>query len=631
MICKKKSPYDSLRTAALRKKFEYALGTTEDIGIIATMSSGKSTLINAILGQRLLPVRNRATTAIVAKIHNKDSQKVFSVKAYDNDGNIMEDSNTATLDILERLNANKNISSIELYGDIPNIYEFGMDVVLNDTPGPNNSATEEHKKRTYDLVHSDFKPMILYIIDATKTEVNDDNILLEDISKAINKPGTQSKDRFLFVLNKSEELDPETESLEEMLNRLKKYLAKHNISDPQIFPISARIANIIRIRKINQHITDDEKGFIDYKGKLSLTNEKRQFSRLAPLSFSGKQKQEALIKEAKDTKDDDTLMEIYSGVPAVEIAINEYIEKYAISAKVKKAVETLTGYIQKEQGNDESIRHLEKNKEDREKTINALKEVEDRLQKGQHGQIYRQKIDRLSITDTLNESLKNIKIELLIQLGDGVLKDTVYSEDESLNNTSEWTRMWRSAYRSLKNKIDPDVARTYIKNFVFRLEQYNPKLKSDLEKAIQDSVVDTARGIIAEYKKYVSELVNVGDFDTEKVSLSAMISTSINEDGLLNEFSETKKIKVGTRKVKNEDKKWYKPWTWFQASYYTRDVYEERTSVDYKQLHDKIIGDILEEFDENVVNIQNAALSQVEEFKTFFKGELTKLDEMMNA
>ena len=152
-----------------------------------------------------------------------------------------------------------------------------------------------------------------------------------------------------------------------------------------------------------------------------------------------------------------------------------------------------------------------------------------------------------------------------------------------------------------------------------------------MEKAIQDSVVDTAKGIIAEYKKYVSELVNVGDFDTEQVSLSAMISTSINEDALLNEFSETEKVKVGTRQIKNENKKWYKPWTWFQDSYYTRDVYEERTSVKYKQLHDKIIGDIIQEFDERLEDIQDYASSQVEDFKTFFKGELTKLDEIMNA
>lgn len=599
----KESPYESLRKPELRKNFEYALSATEDIGVVATMSSGKSTLINAMMGQHLLPARNQATTAIVAKIHNRDSQKYFSVKAYDNAGNIIEDSKSATLDIIERLNANKDLSIIELYGDIPNIHEYGMDVVLNDTPGPNNSATEEHKQRTYDLVQSDFKPMILYILDASKPEANDDNILLKDISEAINKPGTQSRDRFLFVLNRADDIDPETESLENMLNRFKKYLTKHGILDPQIFPVSARIAKTIRMKKNNQHTTEDDNGFLKYKGELSLTNEKRQFSRLAPLSFSGKQKQDVLIKTAQKAGDNDALMEIYSGVPAVEIAINEYIEKYAISAKVKKAVETLTECIQKEKKNDKSIIYLEKNREDREKTIEALKEVEDRMQKGQHGQIYRQKIDRLSITDTLNEKVKLIRQDLL-----------TYFENTSVTN-----------------EIDVSAALTLIENIKRKLEQYKPKLRSDLEKAIQDSVVDTAKGIIAEYKKYVSELVNVGDFDTEQVSLSAMISTSINEDALLNEFSKTEKVKVGTRQIKNENKKWYKPWTWFQDSYYTREVYEERTSVDYKQLHDKIIGDIIQEFDERLEDIQDYASSQVEDFKTFFKGELTKLDEMMNA
>jgi len=350
-------------------------------------------------------------------------------------------------------------------------------------------------------------------------------------------------------------------------------------------------------------ISIDEEDFLDSKVKRTISDEKRQFSRLAPLSFSGKQKQDALIKAAQESGDNESLAEIYSGVPAVEIAINEYIEKYAISAKVKKAVETLTKRIQKEQKKDKSIIYLEKKREDREKTIEALKEVEDRMQKGQHGQIYRQKINRLSITDTLNEKVKLIRQDLL-----------TYFENTSVTN-----------------EIDVSAALTLIENIKRKLEQYKPKLRSDLEKAIQDSVVDTAKGIIAEYKKYVSELVNVGDFDTEQVSLSAMISTSINEDALLNEFSETEKVKVGTRKIKNENKKWYKPWTWFQDSYYTRDVYEERTSVKYKQLHDKIIGDIIQEFDERLEDIQDYASSQVEDFKTFFKGELTKLDEIMNA
>ena len=600
----KESPYDELKTLEIRSSFEHALGATEDIGVVATMSSGKSTLINAMLGQELLPARNEATTAIVAKIHNRDSQKVFSVKAYDNDRNIIEDSDHATIDVLERLNANENLSIIELYGDIPYIHEYGMDVVLNDTPGPNNSATDEHRAHTYTLLNSDFKPMILYVFNATQLRTNDDNTLLNDVSRKINMAGTQSKDRFLFVLNKADALDPgKGETVEKAIADLKSYLAEHNIRDPLIFPVSAQLAKVIRMKKNNISMSEDEEDFFDSKVKRTLKDEKRQFSRLAPLSFSGEQTQNALIKAAQEAEDKESLAEIYSGVPAVEIAINEYIEKYAISAKVKKAVESFDHIIDRLAVKSTSTKNLEHNKAERVKVINALKIIEERLRKGMEGKSYREKIDNLSISDTLNESLKNIRKELLTQL----------------------------AEKSSKNEIDQDLARSRIENFKLRLEQYNPKLKSDLEKAIQDSVLDTAKIIITDYRTHVSELVSVGDFDAEQVSLSAMISTSINEDALLHEFAETKEVKVGTRQVKNESKRWWKPWTWGESSYYTENVYETRTLVDYKKLHDEIVGDILEQFDERITDIQNAAILQVDEFKAFFKGELKKLDEMMNA
>ena len=36
---------------------------------------------------------------------------------------------------------------------------------------------------------------------------------------------------------------------------------------------------------------------------------------------------------------------VYSGIPSIEIAINEYLEKYAITTKVEQAVNTFIGYI----------------------------------------------------------------------------------------------------------------------------------------------------------------------------------------------------------------------------------------------------------------------------------------------
>lgn len=49
----------------VQKSFEEALNCDFDVYVVATMSSGKSTLINAMLGRDLLPAGNEATTATI--------------------------------------------------------------------------------------------------------------------------------------------------------------------------------------------------------------------------------------------------------------------------------------------------------------------------------------------------------------------------------------------------------------------------------------------------------------------------------------------------------------------------------------------------------------------------------------
>ncbi|MEI5604659.1 dynamin family protein, partial [Streptomyces brasiliscabiei] len=46
----------------LNRQFENAFNNDFDVYVVATMSSGKSTLLNAMLGQDLFPAANEATT-----------------------------------------------------------------------------------------------------------------------------------------------------------------------------------------------------------------------------------------------------------------------------------------------------------------------------------------------------------------------------------------------------------------------------------------------------------------------------------------------------------------------------------------------------------------------------------------
>lgn len=70
-------PIEELRDQSIIEAFKDAKNQTFEINVVATMSSGKSTLINALLGYNLLPARAEATTATIVRI-TATNQETFS-------------------------------------------------------------------------------------------------------------------------------------------------------------------------------------------------------------------------------------------------------------------------------------------------------------------------------------------------------------------------------------------------------------------------------------------------------------------------------------------------------------------------------------------------------------------------
>lgn len=72
-----KGPIQDLKTSAIKDAFIKARSSEFEVNVVATMSSGKSTLINALLGRKLMPAKNEATTATIVKIKDVDGKKNF--------------------------------------------------------------------------------------------------------------------------------------------------------------------------------------------------------------------------------------------------------------------------------------------------------------------------------------------------------------------------------------------------------------------------------------------------------------------------------------------------------------------------------------------------------------------------
>ena len=238
-------PVDDFRDPKLIKAFANINNSVFPINVIATMSSGKSTLINALLGKKLMPSKNEACTATITEILDNDAETFAAVVRDENDV-VLQEISDLTYDTMCELNDNEDVYRIAAQGNIPFLDARSTALMLVDTPGPNNSQNQAHKNATYRAINSDANNLILYVLNGTQLSTNDDASLLSYVADQIKKGGKQVRDRFIFVVNKMDGFNPEEEDIGKVITAAKKYLASYGIEDPQIFPCSAYTALNIR-------------------------------------------------------------------------------------------------------------------------------------------------------------------------------------------------------------------------------------------------------------------------------------------------------------------------------------------------------------------------------------------------
>ena len=230
---------------------------TFEVIVVATMSAGKSTVINALLGQELLHSANEATTATITRIHDQDHLPFFSGSAYSYQNKLLEESHKIDADTMKKWNADPNIKVIDIAGDIQALHNDAMDIVIYDTPGPNNSQDESHENLTMEVINDGNYGLILYVLNATQLGVNDDKSLLEKIQKTLEKDPYK---QIIFLLNKADCLDEEKgEYLDKVVENTKKYLTDVGFNKPTITPTAAYYALILQKMLNNTPLTRSER------------------------------------------------------------------------------------------------------------------------------------------------------------------------------------------------------------------------------------------------------------------------------------------------------------------------------------------------------------------------------------
>lgn len=229
--------------AFITKEREYASLPIKNIAVCATMSAGKSTFVNALLGYNFLPARNKATTARITSIYDRDGSKAmvgFASKI----NNTIETDNNLKPQIIDSWNDNSDITHIFLQGDMGNIKNDGLIVAIHDTPGVNNSRDDNHYIVTMEFLTTHKIDAIIFVANAEHLCTTDEMALLKDLYKNViankNIP-------IIFILNKADNIDNEKEDIGSVINYYKDFVFGLGFINPHIFPISAKAARLFKM------------------------------------------------------------------------------------------------------------------------------------------------------------------------------------------------------------------------------------------------------------------------------------------------------------------------------------------------------------------------------------------------
>lgn len=560
-------PVDALKDEVIIDSFKQATSAQFCINVVATMSAGKSTLINALLGKKLMPMAQMATTATIVRIIAKN-QEYFSAVAKDKEDKEVAKEKNISYETMKAWNSDERISSIDIYGPIPCVKNVGMRLVLIDTPGPNNSRDRRHKAMTYGMLESSEKSLVLFVINATAEGTDDESALMDYVSECMKSGGKQSRDRYIFAVNKLDTYNPDDDSVSGVLDAVKCTLDKRDIVEPNLFPAAALPCLQIRdsqIKKAELRL---------YETRLEDAEEFRfdSYYNLNHLPVSSRIRLENLNNDYSET-------ELHTGIPSIEEAIRLYVNKYARTMKVKDLVESFNLRLKELQAKAKLEKILRDNKTEKERLLSEISSINQQIESGKSSKVHAELIEKIDVS-------KNVKSEV-----DSLVGSFQTQIDRIIASYTNKTRISKREAVGIVNKLEKQK------------RDILAQLESRIQSIFNSSFKLTYDSIIAEYRKKLSELgykTDASDFEFSPIDLIgeafldlddliADATSSVDQGDWKSEYK-----KVGSHKVKLENH-WYKPWEWFTERYETVDDYDwvktwESNWVEYVNMHE-VVGE----------------------------------------
>lgn len=611
-----RGPFAELKQPDVVKAFNMAKSSDFEVNVVATMSAGKSTLINSLLRQKLMPAKQEACTATITEIKDTDGD-CFVAKVYNANGELIQTYPELTFEIMEKLNGDPNVSKIRAEGNIPFVESEDVSLVLVDTPGPNNSRDPEHKAATYRMLSESSKAVVLYILNATQLAVNDDYNLLSHVADSMRVGGKQSRDRFIFVVNKLDEFKQGEDSVDAALNKVCDYLKDNGIENPNVYPASALTALEIRtLLTEGNNKFDYAVGMANLKVQMFNEVEEMHFETKAPLTPSVRGQLEMRLSEARNNGDAKGEALIHCGIVPIEMAIQMYVQKYAKTAKIRNIVDTFSKRLESAKSFETTKKEIAENQDKHKEILANIEKIERKLASGEEAKSFKARIDKINydseIKKLANEIVKSAQKKVTEQLA------------------------------SAENRMDKKEAKQVCERFARFTENLRAEIQVKLEELITNHVTKNANDLLEEYRKKIAELaqdVNIGGiaidpFEIMKGSIESLSDINV----IMSEAEKTEKNweVVGNHKEYKEVfgfRRWLnkKIGTSFNVDYDLVDDYDwvEHSYIDGTVLAQRFFAPV----QEGLYEYSNAAVayakSQTENVKNGFKKKFEELNKVL--
>lgn len=349
-------PYDGFKTLELTEAFQRITDRKLSVSVMAPMKNGKSTLLNSIIGYELLPNDTQRCTAKISYIEHDAAADTFQAKAIREKGD--SDYLPCDSNLLLEWNHEDGVKQVNIRGRLAGMSASDYCLQFVDTPGPNSAIHKEDLTTVERFLGDNSLPMICYIIDI----VDDDEAkYLLRLKKHMSQHGKQSEDRFIFIIPRMDILNIEEKHnqldnpIKAKIEKIREDLKELGILNPRLFPVTSLIA--LKAREYTS-MSEWNKNTWDMNfqkfamGQRHITTTLNDYMALSS-SVENKIKKEISELSAKIRDRQDTLaerlryMELLSGIPALEMSIEEYLLKYSVPARISDAAQMFDEGIKK--------------------------------------------------------------------------------------------------------------------------------------------------------------------------------------------------------------------------------------------------------------------------------------------